>query len=258
MKKFFQFLFSIKNQTIGLKRYKIIRFLGIKIKLKTSGIIAVAASDVCLWEKMIFSQEIFKLKNIDPKKHTYIYEYIVHPFFVRAFKNGICRTNREEIFISAKEVVKENTQLKCNPMIGTAPLDLTNIKKYKGKVVNLSLSGLENNYYHWCLECLGRFYLVKKSGVKPDYYIISTRHKFQREYLEILGIKPEQIIEADCNELIMADELIAPSNFVANYNEVDSRGFVTYHKIWLPHWIGNIYKEEILPKYEGYGYKKFI
>ena len=112
-------------------------------------------------------------------------------------------------------------------------------------VAHLSLSGLENNYYHFLTECLSRFYLIHKSGYKPDYYIIANDFLFQAQMLELLGIRRDQIISnIDSNYLIQAQELIV-ADFINNYEPVYFRGFLSYQKQWLPGWVGNLYKKTL-------------
>lgn len=234
--------------------FKLFGFLKFKTKNKALSIKGVSAKNTCAWEKLIYPSETFKMpemKDIFGKRHKHFegYECKIPPFYVRGFKNGICYTNREEVFTSPGEVIEEYTTQKKNPQIGQPHLDITNIKRVEGTVAHLSLSNLENNYFHWLIECLGRLYLIRKSGITPDYYIVSNHTPFQKQYLQMLGLKEEQIIPTNSNELIQADELIVPS-FINNWEYVNYRGYKHYQKKWLPSWIGNLYKEEILPQIE--------
>lgn len=221
------------------------------IKILKKAVIGVDAKEFCLKEELIFPQEKFvmpEFKDVFGKSHENFAGYgtNIAPFFVRSFKNGICRTNREEVFVSYDKVISEYTSQKVNPVIGARFLTRSKIKTVRGRAAHLALSGLEDNYYHWLVECLGRLYLIEKSGFKPDHYIVSTKLPFQKQYLELLGIDNQKIIPSESKQLIQADELIVPT-FINNWEFIDHRGYRYWQKQYLPKWVGNLYKEKILP-----------
>ncbi|MDR2174868.1 MAG: glycosyltransferase family 61 protein [Synergistaceae bacterium] len=110
-----------------------------------------------------------------------------------------------------------------------------------GKAAHLGLAGLERNDYHWLCECLVRLHLIRKSGFRPEFYVVSNALDFQKEWLELLGIQERQIIPANAGITIQADELIVPS-FVNNWERIEFReGYPNYQKQWLPRWIGDLY-----------------
>lgn len=220
-------------------------------KFKISG---VSLKELDFEEKLIFSDENFhmdEIKDIFGESHEHFKEFNsnIKPFYVRSIKNGICRTNKEEVYTSENQVIKEFTSQEENPKVGRWKLPKSKIKKINGKVAHLSLAGLENNYYHWLVECLGRLYLIEKSGFNPDFYVISQNFEFKREYAKLLKIPEEKIIPAESNQIIQADELIV-ADFINNWEFIDFRGYQHYQKQYLPSWIGNLYKERILPEIE--------
>jgi len=214
----------------------------------------VSTSKAAFEEQLIFPEDKFvmpEMKDVFGQTHKnfHAYEATIPPFYVRSFKNAFCFTNREEIFSLERSVVLEYTSQKNNPFIGVNRkiFHSKHVKKLDASVALLSLSGLENNYGHWLMECLGRYYLLEKSKFKPDYYVISNHKPFQKQFIDLLGIENNRIIPSSENTLIQARELIVPS-LLNNWEYVDYRGYRFYQKQYLPAWIGNLYKEKVLPK----------
>jgi tetratricopeptide (TPR) repeat protein len=77
------------------------------------------------------------------------------------------------------------------------------------------LSGVLNDiYFHWMLDVLPRFELLKNSGFsvdKVDYFVVNTRCRFQRETLEKLGIPSAKMMNAQDHLHLQARELVIPS-----------------------------------------------
>ena len=210
----------------------------------------ISIKDIDCEEELIFPEENFQMpaiKDILGFSHECFGDFNsnIPPFYVRSIKNGICRTDKEEVYINEGEVLEEFTSQEENPRVGKLKLNKIKIKYIKGKIAYLSLAGLENNYYHWLIECLGRLYLVEKSRFKPDYYILSQNMPFKKEYVKLLGIDENKIIPAESKQIIQADELIVP-DFINNWSFINFRGYQHYQKQYLPSWIGNLYKEKIL------------
>jgi capsular polysaccharide biosynthesis protein len=207
----------------------------------------ISVSDVPLMEEeLIFPKETFNLpENLDVcgERHHHFSGYTcdLPPFYVRSIKDGKCVVGKEEISTSDNRVIVEYTTQKVNQM-NVANLKLRNPHRINGSVATLSLSGLENNYYHWLTECLARYYLLEKSRFKPDFYILSNTLPFQEQYIKLLGIDRDKILKINPNTLIQANEIIVPS-LINNWEYVDFRGYNHYQKQWLPNWIGNLYTE---------------
>jgi hypothetical protein len=225
-----------------LKKLKNIRFGTIK---------AINAADNAIDEQLIFPAETFLMpavKDIFGQPHN---DFVNHKaampsFYVRCFNNAFCFTNREEVFSEKKDVIVEYTSQKTNPRIGESKKIFYRSKKrdVNATAAHLSLSGLENNYYHFLTECLARVYLLEQSKFKPGFYIISNHLPFQAELLELLGISADRIIPTNSNLLLCVKTLIVP-DLVNNWSGIHYRGFEGYQKQWQPAWTVNLYRERI-------------
>ena len=169
------------------------------------------------------------------------YETYVPDLYVFIVKLGKCIVGNEEVFTKNDDVIKEITQAKTNPYINKSKKYLSNPTIIKGSVVNLSLSGVEDNYYHFITELLPRMYLIEKAKLEPDYYIYPQNTKFQKEFRALLNIDESKIINFKKNTLIQADEIIATS-LVNNWEFVFSRDYKFYQKQWMPSYTKNFYK----------------
>jgi hypothetical protein len=224
------------------------------IKNIASGKRGVHFRDTDCAEKLIYPEEKFsmpELLDIEGQSHHFFeaYETTIPPFYVRSLRNGICYTSGEEVYTSdGRVILEQNTQKTAPPVRWRRFLD--NVTRVRGKVVNLSLCGLENNYYHWLIECLGRLRLIHESGFRPDFYVVSNALGFQKRWLEQFGIQERQIIPANTGVSIQADELIVPS-LLNNWEIVKFRGQPVYQKQWLPRWVCELYSKFRLEKGEG-------
>ncbi len=229
------------------------KILRIFEELFTPEIEGISINDVKFsQEELVFPEEKFELPerlDIFGQNHDYFsaYTITIPPFYVRSINDAKCVVGREEIFTNNDEVIIEQSPLKVNPWVGRHNGKLKKPVKVNGSVVNFALSTIENNYYHWLTECLGHYYLLEKSQFKPDFYILSNKKSFQKQYLKLLKIDETRIIEIDSGVVIQADEIIIPSliNTSGNWDDVNSRGYICGRKRWLPNWIGNLYRENI-------------
>lgn len=78
------------------------------------------------------------------------------------------------------------------------------------------LAGLSgHNYFHWMVDVLPRFELLRRSGIDLAtvdwFWINDPQSSFQRETLRILGIPVEKVLASDRHPHIQADQLIVPS-----------------------------------------------
>jgi len=181
------------------------------------------------------------LKDVFGNEHPGFQPYscVIPAAYVAVISNGRCVIGREEVYTHENGCVLEITSQKQNPGIGHPVA--TNASKVKGVVANLSLSGLENNYYHFCVEWMARFHLLQRSGIDVDYYIFPQELSFQKQYAELLKIDRQKIISLDEGCYIEAEQLVAPS-FINNWKDVKFRGHESYSKQWLPKWIGGVYE----------------
>lgn len=80
------------------------------------------------------------------------------------------------------------------------------------ETVAVIANGAAHNYYHWMLEVVARFHLLRYSQVRIDKYVINRlQYPFQIETIGALGIPKEQLIELDETTYIEAKSLIVPS-----------------------------------------------
>lgn len=77
-------------------------------------------------------------------------------------------------------------------------------------VVTLT-AGWQGAFYHWVHEVLPRLHLVEKSDKCFARIYVESALPFQRESLELLGIKEEQIINAKDIHAVRTPQLIIPS-----------------------------------------------
>jgi capsular polysaccharide biosynthesis protein len=96
---------------------------------------------------------------------------------------------------------------------------------YKGHVAVVTTAG-SGVFYHWMLDILPRLLLLKETGwmEKLDFIVLNYHGlPFQVETLELLGIKPNQIINSkdDRNFHIQAENLVVPV-LTSQLNEVNS------------------------------------
>ncbi|MBD1910776.1 MULTISPECIES: glycosyltransferase 61 family protein [unclassified Leptolyngbya] len=107
-------------------------------------------------------------------------------------------------------------------------------QKIDGRVA--ILSGLSNSvYFHWMLDLLPRFELLRQAGITPeqvDYYLVDTKHPFQKETLEQLGIPLEKAISPELVPHLEARSLILPS-FPASIS-------------WMPEWACDFLRQAFL------------
>jgi capsular polysaccharide biosynthesis protein len=190
-----------------------------------------------------------ELKDVFGQIHKFFESYSVRipAFEVYELPAACLFTDREEIYSADKDLILDYTTQKENPIIGRH-LYFNRVVKIKGTVMHLGLNGLECNYGHWLVECLGRLYLLKKANIFPDYFVVSDL-PWQREWLSMLGIRTEQIITTRKRKFIQADNLLI-TTLINNWKEVfyrQDQAYPSFQKIWLPSWIGCLYREHFPP-----------
>jgi len=69
------------------------------------------------------------------------------------------------------------------------------------------------NYYHWMFEVLARIYLLHRSGIQIDKYVINPQRggRYQAETLEVLGIPKDKLVECRQHTHIEVERLVVPS-----------------------------------------------
>jgi capsular polysaccharide biosynthesis protein len=65
-------------------------------------------------------------------------------------------------------------------------------------------------FYHWILDTLPRLHLLDEAGIPYDRVVVAAATRYQRESLELLGIRPDRLISEPGLHL-EADTLVVPS-----------------------------------------------
>jgi hypothetical protein len=84
------------------------------------------------------------------------------------------------------------------------------IHRVESPVITLT-SRHQYNYFHWLFDVLPRVHLAKMAGVGAAIYYVEYSHLFQKESLDLLGIREDVVIDACKNPTIQASTLFIPS-----------------------------------------------
>lgn len=74
------------------------------------------------------------------------------------------------------------------------------------------------NYNHWMTFAFPKFELFQKSWFKIDKFVCDESSRFNKECLEKIGIRPDQIIVLDEKSYIQADNLLVASTTTICWN----------------------------------------
>jgi hypothetical protein len=80
----------------------------------------------------------------------------------------------------------------------------------RGRLFILSALGFDS-YYHWLHEVLPKLGLLRAAGVAVDKYAVCVRQPFQKETLDILGLREEQLLSLKAQSHIEAETLVCAS-----------------------------------------------
>lgn len=84
--------------------------------------------------------------------------------------------------------------------------------QFTKKRVAVIASSASNCYYHWMLDVLPRLKLLQECSMDYDLlYVPKMRFPFQKDTLEIIGIKPDKIFEGTDETCLRASQLVVPS-----------------------------------------------
>lgn len=88
---------------------------------------------------------------------------------------------------------------------------LPSVHHYQGRFAVVGYN-YAHGYYHWMLEVLPRFEILRRSKVAFDgVYMSPLITRFQREALDAIGFDPQCAVWSDAKTHIKADSLIVPS-----------------------------------------------
>ena len=69
----------------------------------------------------------------------------------------------------------------------------------------------DGNYYHFLHDAIARIGVLEQSTIAPpERWYVPARTRFQRELLDLVGIGPEQRIDADEHPHVRAETLVVP------------------------------------------------
>ena len=240
--KYFPFKVYIKITHYAFKQ--IIRYLVAYITGGVKGISIYKHKEVK--RKKIYSSSEFNMpsiKDIDGKQKFSSYQTIVPEANIFEIKNGIFFPGREEIFTSDFKVLKEITVQKNNIKIGINKKKLSEYNFLKGKVLCLSISGVERNYYHFNVEFLTRWHLFKASKLDYDFVDFDEKNNFQKQFIKLLGIPKNKLIPLSLRtKAIKADALIVPSLGSDWKYFTMPRGKLHYMKRYSPIWFKKVHE----------------
>ena len=166
--------------------------------------------------------------------------------FLIKIPNGRVYSKNGYVIVAKKYLIKELLWSRPSFIRQRQSLNiqtLPEVKRLKGRVVVLAQEG-HNNYYYWITKILPKLALLK--SIQYDWlYLPRLTHPFQRETLDLMGIDPAKIIEADRDTYIEADMLIVPS--------------VGSTSVYTPRWaIEYLQKNLIAPAATGPGFSKNV
>ena len=150
--------------------------------------------------------------------------------------------------------LRNNTHSKNNIVmeIGTPRFK----RKIYGSVLSLlSGGGANKNYFHWLYDVLPRIGIYEKSYNKENinfYLFPDIDLKFQKETINLLGIKKKQILSSRIFRHIVCDQIIVtdhPYNFTNN-TLVDQEN--------VPSWISSWLREKFLTNQNDHSQKIYI
>lgn len=111
---------------------------------------------------------------------------------------------------------------------------LPRIEYLRGTLASLTTRGGGNNYYHFLLDVLPRWGILKESlpGLVPDHLYVPCGTDYQRELLSLVGLNGYDIVAASKHRAVCADHVLAPS--LPNPDEIAPSWTVDWVRAQLP------------------------
>lgn len=211
----------------------------------------------CISEKRIFNEKHTRCNNANclyGTKHPDFTakEIIEFPASVWTLKNGLVFSDYGYVLLKQKKEIKLVRELS----IPIYDLDFNEhyfhekyrwryfnrIKRINGTVAVINSSCSSHNYYHWLIETLPRLFLIKKSGINPDYYYISNELPFHRDAIKELGIPEDKIISPKINTCIEATHLVVPSLvFQSKQKTKFTDNYIDVLPSWACEWLNSLF-----------------
>jgi hypothetical protein len=72
----------------------------------------------------------------------------------------------------------------------------------------------DSNYYHFLMDVITRIGVLEQAPqiAAPDHWYVAQQTRFQRELLDLIGLAPEQRIDAGLHPHVSADLLVVPQS----------------------------------------------
>ncbi|WP_298637057.1 glycosyltransferase family 61 protein [uncultured Umboniibacter sp.] len=101
-------------------------------------------------------------------------------------------------------------------------LKFSHSDQLKGFTVAFCYHRLYGQFFHWFLDCLPRLWLLQRSKVNVDLYIIPgfDEHDFISESVKVLGVDKKSIVKIDSPQTLRVDSLVFPTSYVKESQKV--------------------------------------
>jgi capsular polysaccharide biosynthesis protein len=89
---------------------------------------------------------------------------------------------------------------------------LPRAQQVAGTLLSLATRGSWGNYYHWVMDTLPRWGVLRESvpDARPDVLFVNTLLPYHREYLALLGLDGTPHVEATKHSAVRAERLLVP------------------------------------------------
>lgn len=143
-------------------------------------------------------------------------------------------------------------------------IKLLKINQIDSRILTMSDS---YNYYHYMFEILPRINYIKKTGLKPEYYLLARDKKFKKDAIKALKIPKNKIINLNKETHIKAKEVLFSSMPIFSGNptkevcqfirklflkKYDKSKYKKYEKIYVMR--GNVKYRKVLNENEVVNY----
>jgi len=191
-------------------------------------------SDANISDKKLLIEEAKDEKLLSPDKKKYLIFKIINGRICTDFVENVAVISKNKIIDKAsyQQVNGELKSSKHNSVIykGTPYFK----KRIDGTVLSLTqgASG-HKNYFHWLYDILPKIKICSSNYdlKKIDYLYLSNLEEYQKMTLKILGLENINILDANKNRHIIADQIITTEH------PWYKRGFILEEAKKLPSWI---------------------
>jgi len=195
--------------------------------------------------KIIYEKNNLKHKNIliNKVKNKEVKKFNKNPYYVYSISNGRIYTDQvENLAVINENKILDNISYqqqfgrlkKANKNVvlekGTPRIK----KKISSNLMILSQGGSGiDNYFHWLFDILPKIKICSEiyNIKKIDYFYLTKLKKFQKEILNLLGIKKIRILDSNLYRHVQAKKIIAVTH------PWYEKGFILEEVNKMPKWI---------------------